>query len=366
MKTTKVIVTLLAGTLLTMAAQAQVELTITGSTAFRSIALDRAGSLFDGGSAVTITNDAAAGKLTFSGTVSNAVPSLGSTPVKVRLSFSGSASGMIAVKNSTPVNTAEAAGGVTVNKVPDLALSDVFPGSATPAIAESSFNRTVVGVVPFAFVANNALVNGGVTNLTRDQAVLLMTSSGSVNGIDGMPASFLGANPASPLYNSPVYLTGRDSGSGTRITTEKVIGFIGNPILWATNGAGNYVLTNGYSSGASERQVISAKPEAIGYLGLGDAATIAATSKILAYNGVPYSHTNVATGSYAIWGYEHMVNRAGGLSANQTLVKNAFVAAITNPNYQRTNVLYAPNFVPLSDMQVERGADGGLITSKNF
>src|SRR5882762_8400479 len=126
MKKTKTLITLLAGALLGGAAYGQVEVTITGSTAFRSITIDRSASLYDGPSLVAVTNNASTGLITFSGTMSNSVPSLGATPVKIRLHFSGSGQGMKDVKNLAPVSTAETQG-VNVNKVPDLALSDVFP-----------------------------------------------------------------------------------------------------------------------------------------------------------------------------------------------------------------------------------------------
>src|SRR6266567_1701206 len=257
MKTTKPLLTLLAGLLLAAAAYAQVEVTVTGSTAFRAITIDRSAAIFDPGYAA-VTNNASTGLITYSGTVATAVPSLAATPVKVRLSFSGSASGMLSVKNQTPVSTAETPG-VNVNKIPDLALSDVFPGSATPPIAESSFNRSVLGVIPFLYVKNNAL--SGIVSITREQAVLLFTASGE----GGMPATFLGGSSS-----NPVYLIGRDPGSGTRITVHKDVGFNGNPLYWATNGAGTYVVTNGYSSGGLQRGTIAAKSDAIGYLGRAD------------------------------------------------------------------------------------------------
>ncbi len=356
MKTTKTLLTLLAGLLLSAAAYAQVEVTVTGSTAFRSITIDRSAAIFDPGYAA-VTNNASTGLITYSGTVAAAVPSLGSTPVKVRLSFSGSASGMLAVKNLTPVSTADTPGN-NVNRVPDLALSDVFPGSATPPIPDSAFDRSVLGVIPFVWVINSALT--GISNITREQAVLLMTASGSLAGVAGMPATYLGGSST-----NPVYLIGRDSGSGTRISTEKDIGFVGAPLLWATNGAGIYVVTNGYSSGGLERAVIAGKPDAIGYLGRGDLAAIAASATAISYDGVPYSEPAVATGSYGVWGYEHIVNRVGGLSANQALVRDALINAITDSAYQST-AIYTNSFVRFNQMQVERGADGGTITSRNF
>ena len=358
MKNKSTLLTLLAGVALSTAAYAQVEVTITGSTAFRAITIDRSASLFDAGSLTAITNDATTGLITYAGTVSNKVASLHNTPVKVRLSFSGSGAGMLAVKNQTPLATAETQG-VNVNKVPDLALSDVFPGSATPPIAESAFERDVLGVVPFAYVRNNALT--GISNITREQAILLMTASGSINGVDGMPATFLGGSSA-----SPVYMVGRDSGSGSRISVERDLGFVGTPVLWATNGAGAYIQTNGFSSGGLVRGVIQGKADAIGYLGLGDYVAIQASATAISFNGVAYSPANVQNGKYGLWGYEHIVNRVGGLSQNQALIRDALKAAITDQNYQLNNTLYNVSFVDIANMHVERGADGGTITSLDF
>src|SRR5207247_8897179 len=285
----------------------------------------------------SVTNDAATGLITFSGTMSNKVASLGSTPAKIRLSFSGSASGMLAVKNSTPVSTAETQG-VNTNKVPDLALSDVFPSSATPPISDLIFDRSVLGVIPFLWVKNNAL--GGIVNITREQAVLLLTASGS------MPATYLGGS--SP---NPVYLIGRDPGSGTRITVHKDVGFNSQPLYWATNGAGMYVETNGYSSGGLQRGTIAAKSDAMGYLGRADLLAVSASVSAISYEGVAFSSQAVTTGLYPIWGYEHIVNRKGGLSANQVSVRAALIGAITDPAFQVTPI-YSDNFVSLSDMQV--------------
>ena len=361
MKNIKLTLGLLTGAAAALTLQAQVELTVTGSTAFRSIAIDRSVSLFD--APVAITNDTASPNfITIRGTVTGKIPSLGTTPVTLRLSFSGSGSGMLAVKNSTPVSTADTLG-TYVNKVPDLAFSDVFPGSATPAIAESSFNRSVLGVIPFVFVRNNNMT--GVNGINREQAVLLMTATGVYSDgaggfINGMPASYLGGTGSNPIY-----ATGRDSGSGTRITVHKVIGFNGTPILWTTNGAGQYIQTGGLSSGGLERNVIKGQADAIGYLGLSDYAAIAASATAIAYDGVAYSEPAVANGAYTLWGYEHVVNRSGGLSSNQQAVKNALISAITDATYQSTPI-YANSFVRLNQMNVERGTDGGPITSLNF
>ncbi len=349
---------MIAGVLLANVALAQVNLTITGSTAFRSIAFSRSASLFDSG---MLTNgNTGVGPGTFSGTMSNTIPSLGSTPVTLRLSFSGSAAGMSAVDLGTPVPTVDPGSTNVVNLPPDIAFSDVFPESASPPINGSHFNQFIVGVIPFVFVKNTKPGSSldTVTNITREQAVLLMTASGA------MPASFLGGSST-----NVVYLTGRDSGSGTRITVQADVGFSGDPTLWVTNGLSpTLIATNeAYSSGGLERNVILNYTNMIGYLGLGDATAIAGpNTAATAYEGVAYTPVAVQSGAYPMWGYEHFVNKVGGLNANQTLVRNALISAITNQVYQLTSPDYTNNFVDQLNMKVKRGADGGPILSLTF
>jgi len=362
MKLKTLLVPVLAGLWFAGAARAQVDMTITGSTAFRAITFDRVASLFDTG--FTTTGNTGNGPGTYRGTMSNSIPSLGSTPVVLRLSFSGSGSGMLAVDQSTLVPTADPITGNSSNRVPDIALSDVYPESAAPAIDGSHFEQSIVGVIPFVWVRNNGLA--GITNITREQAVLLMSSSGVVtNGaslIYGMPASYLGGSST-----NPVFLTGRDSGSGTRITIHKDIGYTGtSPRMWGLDAGGNLVVTNGYSSGGNERAVIRDNTSVIGYLGLSDANAIAASTTIISYEGVAFSTNAVQKGTYPLWGYEHLVNRASALSANQQAVRNALVAAITHQGFQTTNALYSAQFVDQANMHVRRGTDGGTITSLDF
>ena len=351
----------LAASLMALDASAQVEVTVTGSTAFRAITIDRVGSLFDSGF-TAVTNNASTGLITYRGTMGGAVPSLATTPVTLRLSFSGSAAGMQSVQAGTPISTADTPG-VNTNKVPDLALSDVFPESATPPLNLSDFDHFIVGVVPFVFVRNNGMA--GVTNITREQANLLLTASGvATNGtqlISGMPAIFLGGSST-----NPVYFIGRDAGSGTRITVQKCIGFTGDPTEWALDASNNYILTNGFSSGGLLRNVVASKPDAIGYLGLADFAAISTNATACTFNGIPFSHANVTHGSYSLWGYEHLVNRSGALSANQQAVRDALIKAITDSNFQGTNQLYTSSFTQVSEMQVQRQADGGTIFSLTF
>ncbi len=356
MKTRNTLLAALVGILGTTA-HGQVQLTVTGSTAFRANVLNRVPTLYDTGSLTSYTNSASAGTISYIGTISNKVSALGATTVTIALAFSGSGTGMTAVKNQAAIGVTDPSNptGALINKVPDVAFSDVYPGAASPPIPDSAFDRSIVGVVPFVYCKNNALA--GISNITREQAVLLMTASGDF----GMPATYLGG--ASP---NPVYLIGRDSGSGSRISVEKDIAFSGTPLLWATNGVGGLITTNGYSSGSLVRAVVASVPSAIGYLGLADFNVITNTATALTFQGVPYTPANVANGSYGLWGYEHVVNRVGGLSANQILVRNALLASIQDTTYQSTDPGYTNNFVAVQNMKVERGTDGGPITSLNF
>lgn len=344
------------GSVLALPAFAQVEITITGSTAFRSIVQDRVSSLYDTGDSSYSVTVRDTNIRTYYGHMPSVFPSAPTTPVTVRLSFSGSATGMQSVENGTPVSTVDV--GVTntlVSKVADLALSDVFPSSANPPISDTVFaQHDRVGVVPFVFARNGGLELTGVTNLTRDQAVQLMTASGL------MPASFIGGSSA-----SKVYLCGRDSGSGTRITSERCIGFSGTPFLYAfVNGA--WTTSTGFTSGGALSSNIATNAGAIGYLGLSDYASVTNQGvTALAYNGIPYTSTNVTTGKYAVWGYEHLLSRVG-LSGNQQSVRTQLVNAISDSTYQHNNTLYVGKFEALSDMHVDRAADGAPITSTDF
>lgn len=350
---------LLTGSMMTPSfAQTGVQLVVTGSTAFRPVDEDRIASLFDAGYSSTVLsgNNYAA----WSGTVQGAVPTLGTNTVTIYASFSGSATGMEAVQNQTPVPIVLPGGtNISASQTPDLAFSDVFPGAASPPIPSSAFaSNAILGVIPFAWVRSNNPLLAGITNLTRDQAILLETAGGL------MPASYLGGTVTNST--NVIYFTGRSTGSGTRITTEKDIGFVGTANLYENLGdATGWVQFAGFSSSSGVDSEVATNSNVISYLGLPDVETVLLPTNgcvVLSYNGVPYSTTNVENGSYAVWAYEHLCTRFG-LSASQTAIRDALLQTITDPDYQKTNVVFTGNyFIPLSGMQVQRGSDGGPIT----
>src|SRR4051812_41120938 len=121
MKSKMIALAALAGSI-AVPAFGDVQIVITGSTAFRSIAQDRVGALFDPSSTNTATflTVKDSNTRTYSGTMQSVV---GDTqPVTIRLSFSGSASGMLAVKNGTLVSTVNPGDTSSANSIaPDLA-----------------------------------------------------------------------------------------------------------------------------------------------------------------------------------------------------------------------------------------------------
>lgn len=133
------------------------------------------------------------------------------------------------------------------------------------------------------------------------------------------------------------------------------------------NVGGQWVPTNGFSSGSGVRGQVGTYKDCVSYLGLGDFVQITNNNQAVAlsFNGVPYTTNNVINGSYAFWGYEHLCSRMG-LSGNQVLLRNALESAITNSTYQHTSPVYTGQFVATSDMQVQRSSDGGIISGVNF
>jgi len=330
--------------LTTAAVSADTTVVITGSTAFRPIVYDRITNILTG---VTATNGADSNHRTFAGTVAGQ-PGLGA--VTIACGFSGSGSGMISVRDQSSVSTTAG------NLVPQVAFSDVFPETA--GIDGSIFKQDVVGIIPFVFFKNAALINstGGITNLTQRQVSYLMASSGT------LPTAYFGGSST----NDILYLCGRDSGSGTRICTEACVYFSGTPANWwkNTNGVIEPAPGGGFSSGSALAANVAIFNNSIGYAGKPDANSFASTK--INFEGYDASDENVATGKYSIWGYEHVVRKNSGTgapSANQSTVINALITAMKDDAFQTGSALYFGNYVPESEMEVERTADGGPITS---
>jgi hypothetical protein len=98
----------------------------------------------------------------------------------------------------------------------------------------------------------------------------------------------------------------------------------------------------------------------VGHLGLNDASVaVAAGAKELTYNGVAYSQDNVRNGKYTAWGYLHVLNQTGALSADQILARDAIVSAFGTSLLPFGATVEAG--IDTGTMVVSRSEDGGLV-----
>lgn len=346
--------TVAAGIVLAPAAFGQVELRITGATAFRSAVYDRLTNyVLNSGSTIKASGN----YQTISGTFSANMGTLSGQAALIRCSFSGSAEGMRDVGSQLAIPFLNTDGTTNYTLTPDIGFSDVQPSSALAYVQPMSAFESVVrvGVVPFAWIRNvpaSGALNA-VTNISREQAYLLQTGTGL------MPTRFLGGADD----GSVVRFIGRDNMSGTRITMQRCIGFAGTPKM-QDKLSGTWKATNGYSSGGSIGTALTNGTDCIlSYVTLADGAARIADGKAvyLSYNGVPYSRAAVTNGYYSFWTFESAYSRQS-LSAevDKQAVYTGLLGAITNADYQLTNSIFN-NYVPMGQMNVDRYQDGGLI-----
>jgi hypothetical protein len=351
---------------------ADVTINITGATAFRAAAHTSIIATLGGNGVVEYAYSTSAGAAAANlATADRSIfvgPVSGLGIVTVRCSWSGSTAGIGSVVTASPVSvplmttsvsTTGVNGGISFETVvPKFSFSDVAQAASnnpTPAL-----NGTQVGVVPFMFLAQEGAPSG-ITTMT-DQLFASLYSTGSA------PLStFTGSAADEDLLVVP---TGRNTGSGTRVTilAETGYGFsttvnqfqptIVAGEVTALGSASN----NGYSSNSGVRTVLETPMSAglsesflfVAYLTISDALqAITNGAKELTYNGVAYSEENVKNGSYSLWGYQWLYN-ADGLTTDETTFLDTFVATIP------ANLGTAG--IPIPDMRVTRqGGDGGQI-----
>ena len=214
--------------ILATTAKADVEVRITGATAFRTAALNALKAQFDLGGSYTFAHNKAAGgvngadRATFKGTFPGV-----SGVTTVRVSHNGSVEGLRAIAAPGVVNSplfitdaalaspggdaGEAANenalvsGSTTQQTAKFAYSDVRQ-SSTPISSPTLLPaQPKVGVTLFTMLANEG-APAGLTNVTFQQFKALFAQG-------ELPLSvFTGA----AADTNPVYATGRNDGSGTR------------------------------------------------------------------------------------------------------------------------------------------------------
>lgn len=352
--------------------QAQTVIDIVGSTAGRSsVHSSILASLTNATYGYTGSNIGNANYAIFKGTY-------GGNSVVIRTSWSGSATGLAVLAAGNNASFIPVATNITNNNVSGLAngsepsaaevaFSDVFVGATT--VPATGLVNTNTFILPFKWVASNRAIAAGLTNITPLQARALLS-------IGYLPLSFFTGNASDASVT--VYATGRDNGSGTRITALADIGYGVNTtvsqaqvVLTGSNITGLTDFLNaqgqpdpnyGYTSGGTLAGVLN-KPSTgevadvivLGYLGLSDAVTAlsgATPGKELTYNGAAYSPAAVENGEYSFWSYSHLYykNTLSGIS--KTYADALGVSLRTNPGSAGLGSTL---------MTVKRSTDGGNI-----
>ncbi len=346
----------LAGLLATPDLRAQTTVFFAGGNASQNVLYDRVTNILTGTApslsvVVSSTNSTVR---TYTGSISGQT---GLGTVTIGFSLLGAIQGLQDVgQNSETLATSSSTGTPTV---PTVAVSSTDPVAV--GIDPTPFTQTRTLVVPYAFVKKASLSPNlaNVTNLTQRQAAYFEGAAGT------LPSAFFGGSST----NDAVYLIPRNTASAVRTEIDANIYFTGTISAYTSNGVNATAIPDpngGQSSGTLIKGVLNVVTNAIGTVAAQDIGTFTP----LAFEGVPFSITNVENGSYPLWGYERWIYPSSGHqgtpSANQLIVINALLGAVTNVNFQTTNTVFVGNFAPLSGLQVDRLSDGGPITSTQY
>jgi hypothetical protein len=341
----------LAGVAFTPNLRAAVSVFVEGGSASQSILFDRATNLFAGGS------------FTATGTGSSTVRRFQGTSLNPTLSGYGTITLDINV-----VNGAIAGLQNLVNQSPAAADTNVLGVPTIPTFVDSATSPEAVGidsgaanltalqtfVVPLVYIRNtNYPVVAAITNLTQRQAWSLENST--------LPATYFGSSST-----NKVYFVGRNSQAAVRTEIDLNIYNTQTINTYYTNALGQPVLDTsadpGLSAGGAVANTVLVLTNSIGTVAVQNLKSGLAA---IAYEGVPYSPTNVENGSYPLWGYENYYfitsPNTGSPSAPQQAVINAFYQSVTNAAFAVSPV-FTNLFIPTASLRVSRNVDGGQIT----
>jgi hypothetical protein len=282
-----------------------------------------------------------ANKRTWNGTI-------GGVPWTVFESYSGSVEGIQTLVEGTQNQFLPVSGTTTFPHVCDIAFSDVYQ-ETTAFNAVTLVDLGPVGVQPFVVCKN---VNAAsIDNVTSKLLQQLLASA-------NLPMSLFTGNAAHS--NTPVWLLGRDKGSGTRMSfhydtdyvTENCNLAYDTGTTWQKK-ASPGTPEPGYSSGSGVATALgkAGYPAAIGYLSLGDAGALSQVK----YNGVTYSRDAVKNGQYSLWCFEHLYTTASSQTRG-----NAFFDAIWN-NLDTVVLPASTSAIAISEMSVIRDGDGAPV-----
>jgi hypothetical protein len=342
----------LANLVLTPAVRANVEVFLEGGSASQSVIYDRATNFFSGGT-LTVKGGGSSTLAQFSGTSTNpAVSGYGTITIDININ-NGAIDGLQALVNQVPnaVDTNYTSGATP--QVPTFVDSATTPG----VVGVSSANLTALPtyVVPLVYIKNtNSADTSAITNLTQRQAWSLENST--------LAANYFGSSSTNLIY-----FVGRNNEAAVRTEIDLNIYNTQTINTYYTNSSGQPVLDTsadpGLSAGGAVANTVLVLTNSIGTVAV---QNIKKGLAALAYEGVPYSVTNVINGSYPLWGYENYYyitpGNTGTPSTAQLAVINTFYQSVTNATFESTDPAFVGSFVPTAALQVSRGSDGGQIT----
>ncbi|RRJ96958.1 hypothetical protein Ga0100231_024725 [Opitutaceae bacterium TAV4] len=414
MKAAKVFMTsMLVISSASMAFAADIELRITGATAFRASSHQAIVNLITPATlevAYVGSSLNGAGRAIFRGTsVANS-----SDTLTIKTSWSGSIRGIQSVASGGTVNpvtdwlaNANLTGtpGIYQLATPiSVPLTPVLPAHA--ALADNSQGETPynhvndsiyadldggpVGATPFVWVkgthadaTKQARLNL-LTNITSQQAQLVLKN--------GAPFSFFSDTPSDSTYR--VYALGRNVDSGTRLAAFAET-FLDSLATFSASGIAQYQATvsgnritgitlwtpssNGYSSGGTLATALSNQVTSsenfflVSYLSLNDAATLpnvtfntttgeftptnpALPFPILTFNGSAHTYSAVREGRYSFWNFEYFLYNGNILTPGEQGVVDELITEITTNTASVAGLKLDENF------RVIRAAAGLYIT----
>lgn len=201
--------------------------------------------------------------------------------------------------------------------------SDIFAEEKS-GIDASAITDHKVAVVGFAPIVNAKI---DVKNLTSQQLQDVFT--GKVTNWKDVGGS-----------DQKITVIGRTEGSGTRVNFDK----------FALGGATEVKGPTQDASG-SVVQMVGQTPGAISYVALSYVDT-SKDIKDISIDGVEPTEANVVTNDYKVWSYEHMYTN----TKKETAADKAFIKYVAENNKDIKKLGY----IPISDMKVERDADGNI------
>jgi hypothetical protein len=345
-----------ASLLLATHANAQINIHVAGAVSLQDVTYNTLVGLYGGNlTSQNLSNTGkptAANTFTMTGLMTNL---FGSQVVNVYVNWSGSGPAIQSLTgNGTVSFYASATQNITnmITAQVDVGGSVVYQSDypyPTPKLNDSTY-----GVTPTIF-ARSPQVPAAITNITSQQ-LRFIEANGSA------PASLFTGNAADTTI---IYWIMRDIGAAHRIISADEAGFTGNALgYYYTNSAWVLDTVGRTSWPLIVSMITNYYGPCLTFLPPNQAANINPTN-VLGFNGslpfrgsfstVTNDYSPTINGQYTCWGYEHVMT-APTASAQVLAFASALETGVAS------NMVTSPYSIPLTRVNVQRSATGGLVT----